>query len=495
MTEDFDVIIVGAGISGIGAAVHLQKHCPDRRFLILEARPRIGGTWDLFRYPGIRSDSDMYTLGFNFKPWTHARAIADGPAILDYLDETAREHAVYPHIRFDHTVRSARWDSAEARWTIGVDTADGPRALRCGFLYMCSGYYRYDHGYQPDFPGQADFRGTLVHPQHWPQDLDYRGKRVVVIGSGATAVTLVPSMAREAASVTMLQRSPTWVVSRPGEDRLAQRLRRSLGEKPAYALIRWRNVLLQQFVFWFARRNPERMGKRLLGMVRERLAPGFDVGTHFTPRYRPWEQRLCLVPDDDLFEAINSGRAAVVTDTIERFTPNGIRLASGRELPADIIVSATGLELLFAAGLDIDVDGRRVDFARTIGYKGTMFSGVPNFACAFGYTNASWTLKADLGSEYVCRLLNHMRRRHTPIAVPIPSDPGMGTERWIDFSSGYFQRALHRFPRQGTRPPWKLYQNYARDIALFRFARLEDGEMRFLPAGGTVPGRVSEQAA
>jgi cation diffusion facilitator CzcD-associated flavoprotein CzcO len=345
---------------------------------------------------------------------------------------------------------------------------------------MCSGYYRYDHGYTPDFPGQDEFGGVRVHPQHWPEDLDYRGKRVVVIGSGATAVTLVPSMAKEAAHVTMLQRSPTWVVSRPAEDRLALGLRRLLGERLAYALIRWRNVLMQQLVFWYARRYPRAAGQRLLRMLRQRLTPGYDVARHFTPRYNPWEQRLCLVPDADLFDAINSGRADVVTDTIERFTASGIRLASGVELPADII------ELLFAAGLAITVDGRRIDFADTLGYKGTMFSGVPNFACAFGYTNASWTLKADLSSEYVCRLLNHMRDTGHPIAVPVPSDPGMGTERWIDFSSGYFQRALHQFPKQGTRPPWKLYQNYAKDIALFRFGALEDGEMRFMRAGEPV---------
>ena len=487
--EQFDVIIVGAGISGIGACVHLQKHCPERRFLVVESRGQIGGTWDLFRYPGIRSDSDMYTLGYNFKPWTHAKSIADGPAILDYLAETVREHDLDRHIRFGHSVVSANWDSASARWTVDVDTADGRQQFICSFLYMCSGYYRYDHGYTPDFPGREEFPGPVVHPQHWPADLDYRGKQIVAIGSGATAVTLVPTLAQDAAGVTMLQRSPTWVVSRPSSDRLALRLRALLGERVAYTLVRWRNVLLQQLLFWYSRRFPQSMGRLLLKMVRALLPQGYDVDRHFTPRYRPWDQRLCLVPDADLFRAIRRGRATVVTDTIERFTANGILLSSGKELSADIIVTATGLELLFAAGIGIHVDGQPVDFSRTLGYKGTMFSGVPNFACAFGYTNASWTLKADLSSEYVCRMLNHMRDTGRPVAVPIPSDPAMQSERWVDFSSGYFERALSRFPSQGTRPPWKLYQNYARDVLLFRLGRLEDGEMRFLPAGQS-PNRV-----
>jgi cation diffusion facilitator CzcD-associated flavoprotein CzcO len=497
MTEHVDVIVVGAGISGIGAAVQLQKHCPDRRFLILEGRAQIGGTWDLFRYPGIRSDSDMYTLGFNFKPWTGAKAIADGPSILRYLDETAREYGVYPHIRFRHRVQAADWDSATARWSVRVDGPQGNVQMSCNFLYMCSGYYRYDAGYTPDFPGREHFRGPIVHPQHWPRDLDYRGKRVVVIGSGATAMTLVPSMAADAAHVTMLQRSPTYVISRPAEDRFANRLRGLLGERAAYWLVRWRNVLLQQYVFWRARTRPAGVRDWLLRQVRARLGPDYDVATHFTPRYNPWEQRLCLVPDDDLFRAINSGKASVVTDHIECFTAAGIRLQSGRELEADIIVTATGLELLFLAGLQTTVDGRRIDYSQTLGYKGVMFSGVPNLAAAFGYTNASWTLKADLGSEYVCRLLNHLRDTGTAIATPLPSDPQMATEDWIDFSSGYFRRALHTFPKQGTRVPWKLFQNYARDIRLFRYGPIDDGELRFTRAGEIVAaaGSGSKEAA
>jgi cation diffusion facilitator CzcD-associated flavoprotein CzcO len=359
---------------------------------------------------------------------------------------------------------------------------------------MCCGYYRYDAGYTPEFPGRENFRGPIVHPQHWPQDLDYRGKRVVVIGSGATAMTLVPSMAADAAHVTMLQRSPSYVVSRPAEDRFANRLRGMLGERAAYWLVRWRNVLLQQYVFWRARAHPAGVRDWLLGQVRARLGPDYDVATHFTPRYNPWQQRLCLVPDDDLFHALNSGKASVVTDHIECFTETGIRLQSGRELEADIIVTATGLELLFLAGLQTTVDGRRIDYAETFGYKGVMFSGVPNLAAAFGYTNASWTLKADLGSEYVCRLLNHLRDTGTQIATPVPSDPQMATEDWIDFSSGYFQRALHTFPKQGTRVPWKLFQNYAKDVRLFRYAPLEDGELQFTRAGAAGTASASHPA-
>ena len=479
MEEYYDLIVVGAGISGIGAGVHLQRDCPDHSYLILEAREHIGGTWDLFRYPGIRSDSDMYTLGYNFKPWTKARSIADGASILEYLDETAKEYGIYERIRFGHRVEAASWDSATARWTLTVTHGAGQKAYRCSFLYMCSGYYDYEEGYTPVFPGRERFEGVIVHPQHWPQDLDYRGKRVVVIGSGATAVTLVPSMARDAGHVTMLQRSPTYVVSRPAEDRLANRLRRWLPSGLAYGIIRWRNILLQQLLFNRARKHPAKVRKWLLDMVRKHLGPGYDVETHFTPRYNPWEQRLCLVPDDDLFDAINSGKASVVTDRIESFTAHGIRLASGGELEADIIITATGLKLLFLAGMDITVDGKRVDFAKTFGYKGAMFSGVPNLASAFGYTNASWTLKADLTSEYVCRLLRYMRQNGVDIATPTPSDPAMKAEQWIDFSSGYFQRSLHIFPKQGAKLPWKLHQNYAKDIRLFRYAPVDDGEMVF----------------
>lgn len=477
--EHFDVIIVGAGISGIGGAVHLQKHCPGRSYMILERRQNIGGTWDLFRYPGIRSDSDMYTLGFNFKPWTEAKAIADGPSILSYLDETARDYGIHDHIKHGHQVVAADWDSGTARWTVTAKADGSDARFTCNFLYMCSGYYSYDAGYTPDFPGRDSFRGTFVHPQHWPQDLDYTGKRVVVIGSGATAVTLVPAMADKAAHVTMLQRSPTYMVSRPAEDGFANFLRRVLPAMLAYRIVRWRNVLMQQWVFSTARRKPKKVADKLIGMVRDLLGPDYDIAKHFTPSYNPWEQRLCLVPDDDLFTAINSGRASVETDHIDTFTPTGIRLKSGRHLDADIIVSATGLDLLFLAGLKTTVDGRAIDYSQTFGYKGVMFSGVPNLAAAFGYTNASWTLKADLTGEYVCRLLNHMQATDTKIATPTLTDPNMKAEPWIDFSSGYFQRALHRFPKQGSELPWKLYQNYPKDIKLFRHAPVDDGVLVF----------------
>jgi monooxygenase len=497
-SEHYDVVVVGAGISGIGAGCHLQAHCPDRTYVILEGRERIGGTWDLFRYPGVRSDSDMYTLGYKFKPWTGAKAIADGPSILNYLHETATENGIYPHIRFGLLVQSAAWDSGTARWTVEATRAGEAVRYTCSFLYMCAGYYKYAEGYTPEFKGAERFKGRLVHPQHWPQDLDYAGKRVVIVGSGATAVTLVPEMAKTAGQVIMLQRSPSYVISLPSADKLANGLRRLLPSKLAYALVRWRNVIWQQWVFRFARARPERMKKKLLDMVRENLGPDYDVDTHFTPSYNPWEQRLCLVPDADLFAAIRSGNTSVVTDHIDTFTESGILLKSGKSLDADIIVTATGLNLLFAGGLDITVDGRKVDFSKTFGYKGAMLSGVPNFANSFGYTNASWTLKSDLIGEYVCRLLNHMKATGTAIATPVLDDPEVLPEPWIDFSSGYFQRGLPTFPKQGSKLPWKLHQNYARDIHLFRHAPIDDGTMVFSKAGrtaGRTPVRELETVA
>ena len=481
--EHFDVIVVGAGISGIGAAVHLQRRCPGRRVVILEGRANIGGTWDLFRYPGIRSDSDMYTLGFNFKPWNQARAIADGPSIMKYLDEAAREEGIYARIRFGHHVTAAAWDSGTARWLVAAQHDGSEVELSCNFLHMCSGYYDYEAGYTPEFFGRERFTGRIVHPQHWPADLDYRGKRVIVIGSGATAMTLIPAMARDAAQVTMLQRSPTYVISRPAEDKFANTLKRMLPPMLAYGIIRWRNTLFHQLLFGLARTWPGLVRRCLLAKVRAQLGPDFDVAKHFAPRYNPWEQRLCLVPDDDLFVAIKSGRATVVTDHIETFTENGIRLKSGKELTADIIVTATGLKLLFLAGMAVAVDGRKVDFSKTFGYKGMMFSDVPNLACVFGYTNSSWTLKADLESEYLCRLLNHMQASGNPIATPVLADADITPERWIDFSSGYFERALASFPKQGSKRPWKLYQNYLKDILLFEFASIEDGSLRFSKKG------------
>ena len=472
--EHVDVIVVGAGISGIGAGYHLQANCPDRSYLILEGRAALGGTWDLFRYPGIRSDSDMYTLGYAFKPWTEAKAIADGPAILSYLNETAAEHGIDQHIRFRHHVEQAAWSTKRSTWIV---TATGPEGdevqFSCNFLFMCSGYYNYARGHSPDFAGSADFGGQIVHPQHWPEDLDYAGKRVVVIGSGATAVTIVPEMAKTAASVTMLQRSPTYVVSRPAEDRFANWLRAKLPGKLAYDIVRWRNVLLGMFFFNRARKRPERMKERLIGMVREELGPDYDVETHFTPRYNPWDQRLCLVPDGDLFAALREGRASVVTGKIDRFVPEGIRLESGDTLPADIIVTATGLELQLLSDVAFSVDGAPVDLSKCLNYKGMMYSDVPNLASSFGYTNASWTLKADLTCVYVCRLLNTMKRRGLRQATPRIGDDTIEEVPFLDFSSGYVQRAIDKFPKQGSKKPWKLNQNYARDIMALRYGSVD----------------------
>jgi len=482
--DHFDVVIVGAGLSGIGAAYHLQTRCPGRTYAILEARQEIGGTWDLFRYPGIRSDSDMYTLGYAFKPWTNAKAIADGPSILNYIRETAEENGIDRNIRFGHRVVRADWSSPDALWTVEIEHDGATRTMTCGFLFVCSGYYRYSDGYTPDFAGVGSFEGRIVHPQRWPAELDYTGKRVVVIGSGATAVTLVPAMARDAAHVTMLQRSPTYVVSRPGEDSIANWLREHLPAHTAYAITRWKNVLLQLFFFRWARSRPERVKQGLIARVRRALGPDFDVATHFTPRYNPWDQRLCLVPDDDLFDAIRSGKASVVTDHIETFTPKGIRLASGDELEADIVVTATGLVLELLGGMTVAVDGKDVDFSKTLSYKGMMYSGVPNLASAFGYTNASWTLKCDLTCEYVCRLLQHMERFGYVQATPRAADPAIETVPWLDFTSGYVVRAMEKFPRQGTRTPWRLHQNYARDLAMVRFGSIEDGVLELRKRGG-----------
>jgi monooxygenase len=480
MAEHFDVLIVGAGISGIGAACHLGQRCPDHRYAILEGRERIGGTWDLFRYPGIRSDSDMYTLGFSFAPWEHQEAIAEGPAILEYLHQTAQDHDVLRHIRFGHKVLRAAWSSTDARWTVDAElTATGETVtLTCSFLYMCSGYYDYQQGYAPSFPGQERFGGRIVHPQQWTPDIDYAGKRVVVIGSGATAVTLVPELAKQAAHVTMLQRSPTYILSRPRKDRAAIALRRFLPAQLAYDVTRWKNVMLALVFFQLSRRIPERVKKVLVQEVRRRLPAGYDVEKHFSPSYRPWDQRVCLVPDGDLFEALRSGRAEVVTDHIETFTETGIRLKSGTELPADIIVTATGLRVLILGRVEITVDDKRIDFTKTMSYRAMMFSGVPNLALAFGYTNASWTLKADLTAEYVCRLLQHMQRHGHQICVPRREDDVQEIP-FLDFTSGYVQRALAELPKQGSRAPWKLRQNYVLDRMELRRVDVDDGVMQF----------------
>ncbi|HYV83350.1 MAG TPA: NAD(P)/FAD-dependent oxidoreductase [Pyrinomonadaceae bacterium] len=478
--EHVDVIIVGAGLSGIGGACHLKMLCPNKSFVILEGRESMGGTWDLFRYPGVRSDSDMYTLGYRFRPWRDAKAIADGSAILSYIRETAAEFDVDKTIRYNHRVRRASWSSDEARWTVEVETGS---QLTCHFLYLCTGYYDYANGYTPDWPGVAQFRGTIVHPQKWPEDLDYTSKRVVVIGSGATAITLVPAMAQRAAHVTMLQRSPSYVVSRPAEDKIANWLRRALPDRAAYVLARWKNVLTATFFHSLARKRPELFKWMVAKGVRKNLGEKYD-SRHFTPPYNPWDQRLCFAPDADLFDAIRDGRVSVVTDQIDTFTENGLRLKSGEHLAADIIVTATGLVLKLFSGMQLVVDEVPVELPKTFVYKGMMFSDIPNLAFAVGYTNASWTLKCDLTAEYVCRLLNHMDHHGFDICTPRVNDPDIGEEPVIDFNSGYVMRALHTLPRQGSKTPWRLHQNYMKDLRMMRYGRVDDGTMEFQAVSG-----------
>jgi cation diffusion facilitator CzcD-associated flavoprotein CzcO len=481
--EHFHVLIVGAGLSGIGAAYHLQTECPKKSYLLLEGRNAIGGTWDLFRYPGVRSDSDMYTLGYRFRPWREAKAIADGPSILRYIRETAQEYGIDRKIRYGHQVKAARWSSADAAWTVEATKADGSAArFTCNFLYMCSGYYDYAGGYMPGWPGMEKFRGRIVHPQKWPEDLEYKDQRVVVIGSGATSVTLVPAMAEAAKHVYMLQRSPSYVLALPSEDLVASWLRGKVPAGLAYTIVRWKNVLIAMFLFQKSRRKPEKIKKWILGLAKKSLGPDYDVAKHFTPRYNPWDQRLCFIPDEDLFRVIRSGKASVVTDEIEIFTERGLRLRSGEELEADIIVTATGLKVQLMGGMEVWVDGARVTLSRAMSYKGMMYSDVPNLASSFGYTNASWTLKSDLTAEYVCRLLKHMDAGGYARCTPRKRDESIAEEPAIDFSSGYIQRANDVLPKQGSKRPWKLHQNYALDLLEFRFASVDDGTMEFARA-------------
>ena len=503
--EHFDVLIVGAGLSGVGAGVHLHENCPGKTYAILEGRAAMGGTWDLFRYPGIRSDSDMHTLGYSFKPWTDAKSIADGPSIRKYVNEAAAEYGVDKHIRFHHKVKSASWSSVDARWAVEAERTDTGETVKftAGFLHMCSGYYSYSQGYTPDFEGLKAFKGQIVHPQAWPEDLDYSGKRVVVIGSGATAMTLVPAMSADAAHITMLQRSPTYVVSRPAEDAMANALRRWLPAQWAYNLTRFRNTTLQQFMYRRMRAKPEQAKTMLLDMVKKELGPDYDVDTHFTPSYFPWDQRLCLVPNGDLFEAIRSGKASVVTDHIDTFTAKGIKLKSGETLEADIIVTATGLNMVVLGEVKFAMDGAPVDFSKLWTYKGMMYSGLPNMASVFGYINASWTLRADLLSLFVCRLLNHMDKVGAASVTPRlrATDQDMAGKPWIDgFSSGYFERGIGQFPKQGDREPWVNPQNYSVDRKMFLNAPIDDGVLAFeaapaKPVKSSKPAKPALQAA
>jgi len=486
--EHFDVLIVGAGLSGIGAAYHLQKESPDKTYAILEGRNAMGGTWDLFRYPGVRSDSDMYTLGYRFRPWRDGKAIADGPSILKYIRETASENGIDRKIRYNHRVKLASWSSVDAVWTVEVAAPEG-RTLRlsCNFLYMCSGYYDYSEGYMPGWPGMGRFAGKIVHPQKWPEDLDYKDKRVIVIGSGATSVTLVPAMAKTARHVVMLQRSPTYILALPSQDFIANLLRGKIPARIAYTLVRWKNVLIGMYLFNRSRQKPEKMKKWIVGLAQKALGPEYDVAKHFTPRYNPWDQRLCLIPDADLFRSIREEKASVVTDEIETFTEKGLLLRSGQELEADIIVTATGLKVQLMGGMEISVDGKQVNLSHTMAYKGMMYSDIPNLASSFGYTNASWTLKSDLTAEYVCRLLRHMDAHGYNTCTPRKRDTSIAEESAIDFSSGYIQRAKDVLPKQGSQRPWRLHQNYALDLLEFRFASVEDGTIEF----GRVPKRSS----
>jgi monooxygenase len=482
--EHFDILIVGAGLSGIDAGYHLRKYCPRKSYVILEQRECIGGTWDLFRYPGVRSDSDMFTMGFGFRPWMNPKAIAPGDDIRDYITATARDEGIDQRIRFRHLVQRASWSTAEATWTVQAvrqapDGREEPITLTCNFLFSCAGYYRYQAGYLPEFPDIAHFRGQVVHPQAWPEDLEYAGKRVVIIGSGATAVTLMPAMAKAAGHVTMLQRSPTYIVSLPEKDAVANFLRRLMPAAWAYRLSRWKNVAYMMYMYQLAQRFPNFVRTGIVKKIQEELGPSYDVATHFAPRYNPWTQRLCLVPDGDLFQAIKTGRASVVTGQIDRFTEKGVRLQSGEELQADIVVTATGLVLQAFGGAALEVDGRAVDLSKSLAYKGVMLSGVPNCASVFGYINASWTLKADLICRYVCRLLKLMDKKGMRQVTPRSGNEA-GVAPFVQkFTPGYIERAVGRWPKQGSKAPWRVYQNYIRDVVSLKWSAVENKALVF----------------
>ena len=479
--EHIDVLIVGAGISGIGAGYYLKNKCPNKSFKILESRKNLGGTWDLFRYPGIRSDSDMTTMGYRFKPWTGKNLVAGGDAILDYLNTVVDENDFRDKIQFDSHVTKASWKSDESKWYVNYqsNTDDNVSVISCNFLYFCVGYYDYENGHEPEFEGQSDFNGDIIHPQHWPEDLNYRDKNVVVIGSGATAVTLIPSMADETKHITMLQRSPTYYMVRPNIDPIGAFFRRFMGKTVSYFVMRWKNIQLQSWFFKRARKDPKLIKEFLIGVVKEKLNPEYNVDKHFTPSYNPWEQRLCLVPDGDLFNAINEGKASVVTDHVDSFTSNGIRLKSGNELPADIIVTATGLKLMVCSNIEIKVDDETIDISDTMTFKGMMVSNVPNVVWTFGYTNASWTLRADLTAEYTCKILNYMDKHDYKVATPSPNSEIGEDGTWLDFNSGYVTRSAHLFPRNGDRDPWRNTQNYIKDVVDLRYGNVKDEELIF----------------
>ena len=482
--NNYDVVIVGAGISGIGAAYNIQKSCPTKSFTIFEGRENIGGTWDLFKYPGIRSDSDMHTMGFRFKPWTDPKTIADGPSILEYLNEAADENNLREKIQFKTKVKTAQWDSNSACWRLGIekDEAGVIQDVSCSILYLCGGYYNYDQGYLPEFDGYEDFEGTLVHPQKWPEDLDYENKKVIVIGSGATAVTIVPSMADKVSKITMLQRSPTYYFAAPDEDVIGNFIKRFTTDRLGYFLVRWKNILMQRFMLARLRKYPQKTKEMLIDLVRKQLSDDYDVDKHFTPRYMPWDQRLCFVPNGDMFKAINSGKAEVVTDTIDRFTERGILLDSGNEIEADIIVTATGLNMQLLNGIDISIDNEKLDISERIQYKTMMFSNVPNLIATFGYTTASWTLGADLTSEYACKLINLMDSKGMDYFYPDAGEDVVGQGDFLDLNSGYIQRVAHKLPKQGSRDPWINTQNYLKDLFQVRFKSIEDSDLKFKKA-------------
>ena len=482
MTQNhFNVIVVGAGISGIGAGYYLQKKCPNKSFVILEGRDNIGGTWDLFRYPGIRSDSDMNTMGFRFKPWMGVKSIADGPSILSYLHETVKENDLNKKIQFNQWINEASWSSRDSQWTVQVENKKTQELqdFTCDFLFLCGGYYNYEEGYTPHFAGRENFLGQIIHPQKWPKNLDYKNKKVVVIGSGATAVTIIPTMAEEAAHVTMLQRSPTYFLSAPDEDPVGNFLRKIISSKLTYKLVRWKNIRFQWWFFQKCRKFPKKVKEFLIKQVREELGPNYDIETHFTPKYNPWEQRMCLVPNGDFFNAINAGKASVITDHIDRFTKKGIKLKSGGEVEADLIVTATGLNLEVCNGIKLEVDNNEVDISKTMTYKGMMFSDVPNLVATFGYTNASWTLRADLTSEYVCRLLNFMDKKGYANCCPRTAEHVEPDGDWLDFTSGYVKRSMHKFPKQGSRDPWRNTQNFPKDVLAIRWGNIDNKELKF----------------